>query len=183
MLKKLSKVLLSRNEKRLGASLDYAHKIAESDTGLFLRYAKIFGFLDPRKHLPADAYHTARLCGALTADCGTCVEIEINLAREAGLETALIRDLIANNYEALTPELKAVAELASMVTRHQDAPEAREVVSSFYGLNGLIEASYAMNGAALLPSIKRAMGYATGCDIEVMRNLMALDTNEHNKAD
>ncbi|GAB5415766.1 MAG: hypothetical protein Cons2KO_33690 [Congregibacter sp.] len=62
-----------------------------------------------------------------------CVEIEVNLARDAGLETALIRDVIANNYEALTPAIKAVAELASMVTRHRDAPEAREVVSSFMG--------------------------------------------------
>ncbi|WP_275296365.1 hypothetical protein [Sulfitobacter mediterraneus] len=39
------------------------------------------------------------------------------------------------------------------------------------GEAGLIELSYAMNGAALLPGIKRAMGYATTCNLSMMKAL------------
>ncbi len=75
--------VLARAEARIGVRLDYARQIARTDLGLMLRYGKIFGFLDPNRKVPAAAYHVARLRGAISADCGTCVEAEINLAKAA----------------------------------------------------------------------------------------------------
>lgn len=36
---------------------------------------------------------------------------------------------------------------------------------------GLIEPRYAMTGAAILPGIKRAMGYATACEVSLFNDL------------
>lgn len=171
MIKGIFRHLLAQGEKRTGVKLDYARKIAAQNTGLFLRYGKVFGFLDPNKHVPVAAYHVARLCGALSADCGSCVEAEINLAHSAGVGSELISAVLAQRFENLPGELSAVARLSSAVTKAQDDAEAREVVVQHYGESGLIELSFAMNGAALLPGIKRAMGFATTCDIEVMRRM------------
>lgn len=182
MLKNILKLILTKNEKRIGVTFDYAHKIIESDSGLFLRYGKIFSFLDPRKHLPTDAYHTARICGALSADCGTCVEAEVNLAKNSGLDSELIILVVSRDFKQLSPELRAVAELSEAVTQSLDAVEARAVVLKHYGANGLIELAYAMNGAALLPGIKRAMGYATSCDIEKIRKFAWSGIVEDNKS-
>lgn len=171
MLKKIINHILSQNEKRIGVKLDYARKIVSVDTRLFMRYGKIFGFLDPRKHLSIEAYHASRLCGALSADCGSCVEAEINLAQNSGLSDEVINHILTKNLDALPDDIVSVVELSTAVTNFQDSPEAREKIIKYYGEKGLIELAFAMNGAALLPGIKRAMGYATACDLEILRRV------------
>ena len=172
MLKRIAHSMIRKAEHRLGVSLDYVHKIAETDFGLLTRYNKIFGYLDPNRHVPALAYHTARLRGALAADCGTCVEVEINLAKQAGVDPAHLAKILSADYASLPLEIAAVATLTDAVTgRREDDPTSREVVRDAFGEAGLIELSYAMNGAALIPGIKRAMGYATACDLKTLRKL------------
>ena len=117
---------------------------------------------------PADAYHTARIRAALAADCGTCVQAELNLARKSRLKPALIETIL---HATLTdPALIAVMQLTdAVVAKRCDDPAAREVILGKWGDAGLIELALVMNGAAMLPGIKRAMGYATACDISLMK--------------
>ncbi|WP_435661091.1 hypothetical protein [Leisingera caerulea] len=174
MLTAVATFFIRRAEKRIGVSLDYVRHIARTNFSLLSRYNRIFGFLDPNRHVPAAAYHAARLRGALAADCGTCVEAEINLARAGGLDEELINAILRADFQTLPPELAPVVQLADAVTaRREDDPEARSAVTGTYGDAGLIELSFAMNGAAMLPGIKRAMGHATACDLLVMRRLTA----------
>lgn len=168
-LTSLSLKMIQQAEKRVGVTFDYVRKIAQVNLGLLLRYNKVFGFLDPRKHLPAPAYHAARLRGALAADCGTCVEAEINLALQAGLNKTLVKAIL--NGTADGPLASVIALTDAVVGGKQDAPDARTDVLSAYGEAGLIELSFAMNGAALLPGVKRAMGYATTCNLSLMKAL------------
>ncbi|MDC0660076.1 hypothetical protein N6L27_18895 [Leisingera sp. SS27] len=174
MLTAVATFFIRRAERRIGVSLDYVRYIARTELSLLSRYNKIFGFLDPNRQVPAAAYHAARLRGALAADCGICVEAEINLARASGLGEQLINAILQADSQALPTELAPVVRLADAVTsRREDDVEARSVVTGLYGDAGLIELSFAMNGAAMLPGIKRAMGHATACDLSVMRRLSA----------
>ncbi|SDZ23603.1 hypothetical protein SAMN05444004_10868 [Jannaschia faecimaris] len=171
LAQRIAIVLIERAEERLGVSLLYVRRIADADLGLLRRYKRIFGFLDPVTHLPADAHAAARLRGALAADCGSCVEAEISLARRAGLKPATIDAILAAD-QSLPAPMPAIIRLSDAVTRDRtDDPEAREEVMHFYGQRGLIELSFAMNGAALLPGIKRAMGHATTCDLQTLRKI------------
>jgi len=172
MLKKIAHALIRKAEKRVGVTFDYVHAIADASFSLLNRYNRLFGFLDPNHFVSKDAYHVARLRGAISADCGTCVEAEINLAQQAGVDANLIDHVLSATYMALPEALAATARLADAVTGSRiDDPDAREVIRNEFGEEGLIELCFAMNGAALLPGIKRGMGYATGCDIEMMRRI------------
>ncbi|MCK0120839.1 hypothetical protein MWU61_09825 [Loktanella sp. F6476L] len=170
MLKSIAGYLVNRAEKRIGVNLDYAHQIAQTDFALMSRYGKIFGFLDPNKNVPALAFHVARIRGAVAADCGTCVEAEVNLAKASGIPAKTISALLTKDYAEFPSEIAAVARLADAVVLNRvDDSEARTKVQTAYGNAGLIEISYAMNGAALLPGIKRAMGYATQCNLSLIK--------------
>lgn len=170
MLLKIATYLIRRAERRIGVPFDYIHKIARTDLGLLFRYNRLFGFLDPNGKTPPLAYHTARLRGALAADCGTCVEAEINLAKSKGIQGQVIDRILSSDYETLPTDIVAVARLSDAVAgRREDDPEAREIIRQNYGEAGLIELGFAMNGAALLPGIKRAMGYATACNVDILR--------------
>ena len=170
LLKYIAHFFIRRAENRIGAHLDYVHHIADADVGLLFLYNKIFSFLNPNRKVPALAYHTARLRGAIAADCGTCVEAEINLARNSGIDHAFIDHIVSGDLKALPPEISAVVSLSDAVTgQKSDDAEAREIIRNAFGEAGLIEISLAMNGAALPPGIKRALGFATSCDIELIR--------------
>jgi len=170
MLKFIAGYFVRKAEKRIGVDLEYAHVIAETDFGLMSRYGKIFGFLDPNKKVPVLAYHVARIRGAVAADCGACVEAEVNLAKASGIQTKIINALLIEDYSELSSEIAAVARLTDAVVLNRvDDPKTRAEVQRAYGTAGLIELSYAMNGAALLPGIKRAMGYATQCNLQLIK--------------
>jgi alkylhydroperoxidase family enzyme len=166
VLKRLAASLISRAERRIGVSLDYVHTIAQTDLGLLRRYNRIFGMIDPNRHTPPLAYHAARLRGAAWADCGTCIHAERNLAAKANVTDAEVDALLSQNYQTLPDAVAAVAMLAdAVVGAREDNAEARDQVRAAYGEAGLIEVSFAMNGAAFLPGIKRAMGHAQTCDL------------------
>lgn len=172
VLRRLAAALIRREEKRIGVTFDYTHQIARTDLGLLLRYNKIFGFLNPNRKVPALAYHTARLRGAVAMDCGTCVEAEINLARLAGLSPEIVDHILGGHYAELEGPIAATARLTdAVIGQRTDDSDARQAIIAAYGDAGLIEISFAMNGAALLPGVKRAMGYATTCDLDLLRRV------------
>lgn len=160
--------LIGRAERRIGVRLDYVRHIARTSIRLLMRYNRIFGMIDPCRHVPAGPYHAVRIRAALAADCGTCVEAEMNLARNAGLTPDWIDGIL--QCRATEPVTRDAIELAdAVVARRRDAPETRERLRDAIGDAGLIELSLAMNGAAMLPGIKRSLGYATSCQIDVLR--------------
>ena len=172
MLLKISLYLISRAEKRLGITLDYTRHIAKTNFYLLMRYNRLFGFLDPNRHVPPALYHAARIIGAVSADCGTCVQAELNLARAAGMDPQTLDHILFHATDRLDDDLPAIVTLAHQVTAEGIYhPDAREHLRNRFGNAGLIELAYAMNGAALLPGIKRTLGYATTCDIELMRKV------------
>ena len=170
VLQRIASYMIGRAERRVGVPFDYVRQIAQTDLGLLGRYNRLFGFLDPNRKAPALAYHAARMRGAIAADCGTCVTAEINLARQAGISDQDADRILSGAYHALPAPVAAVAQLAdAVVGRREDDPLARDMIRSAYGEAGLIELCFAMNGAALLPGIKRGMGHATSCDLSVLR--------------
>ena len=172
MIKSIAKHLIKNAEKQIGVSLDYVHHIAKTDISLLTGYNKIFAFLNPNKKNPALAYHTARLRGAIAADCGTCVEAEINLAKKAKLELETIKQVLVQDYENLPKEIAAIAKLAdAILSEKSDNQEAREIIKEKFGDAGLIEISFAINGGALLPGIKKTLGYGTTCDLNIIAQL------------
>lgn len=56
----IAHLLIARAEARVGVTFDYVHHIADVSLALLTRYNRLFGFLDPRKNLPVEAYHAGR---------------------------------------------------------------------------------------------------------------------------
>ncbi len=115
-----------------------------------------------RRRLPKDAFHLARLATTLTADCGACVRITLNMAAQEGSSSdshaGLRREL-----GTLPPELADAFTFAEAVARGQDDPEGRERIRTFFGEEGLVELSLAIASSMVFPRLKRALGHAESC--------------------
>jgi alkylhydroperoxidase family enzyme len=155
---------LAAAERELGESMDYMRHILRTSVRAFLRFAKIFPIANYRRRLPEDAYHVARIVAARGEDCGTCVQIEVNLARKSKVPPAQIQAVIDRSPEALPERLQLIYRFVEAVVENSGADaDLREQIVATYGQEGLVELSLAVGASRFLPIVKKTLGYGTAC--------------------
>jgi hypothetical protein len=166
MLRWLINRKLNAEEKKLGQSVDYIRHIVDVSPGAFFRFASIMPFANSRKVLPKDAWFVAQIAALQHEDCGTCLQIGVNLARHSRVDPALIRAVLNGNCDELSPDMADVLRFTqSVVTASDDDDSLRETLRQRYGERGLIELSYAIASSRIPPTVKRALGYAKSCSL------------------
>jgi alkylhydroperoxidase family enzyme len=180
MIRKFIRRKLDTSERELGASVEYMRYILDASLPAFLRFTKIFAISNYRGQLPADAYHVARVVAARGEDCGTCVQIEVNLGLKSRLPPEVLQAVINRAPERLPERLQLVYGFVEAVIENTGADlDLREQVVKTYGQEGLVELSLAIGASRFLPVVKRTLGYGTACsqvEIEVGSNGSSVDS-------
>lgn len=163
MIRSLVELKLASEERRLGASLDYARFLLHASLGAFLRFTKLISVAEYRKRLPSAPYHAARLTATRAADCGECLGIEIRTALRAGLPSDFVRSVLEDPGQ-LEEEISIVVRFTrSIVEARYDESEDRERIRTRYGDAGLAEMALAIAAVQTFPTIKRSLGFAQSC--------------------
>ncbi len=164
MIRKLIGRKIDAAEKGLGESHDHLRFILRVSLSAFLCFSKIFAIANYRKVLPIELYHAARIVAARDEDCGTCVQLEINLAQKAGVASNILQTLIDQEYNKLSDDLLLTCRYVEAVVKKQnDEIELREQLKPIIGDQGLVELSFAVGASRFLPIVKRMLGYGTAC--------------------
>jgi alkylhydroperoxidase family enzyme len=164
MIKWLIQKRLDAAERELGQPVDYVRHILGVSLGAFLKFTNFLSVSNYRRVLPVELYHIARIVATRDEDCGTCVQIEVNLAKKDGLPLDQLRLVLDRKPEALPEDLADVYRFAeAVVTASGDEREFRERIRARHGERALVELSLAIASCRTFPIIKRALGYATRC--------------------
>jgi alkylhydroperoxidase family enzyme len=164
MIRKLILKRLDQEERALGESIDYVRHLVSTSLPAFFKFALFTPLSQHRRKLPQTPYRIARIIATRDEDCGTCVQIEVNLARKEGVPADVIRAVLNDRPEDLTPELADVYSFAKSVVEATGGENAlREKVRERYGEEGLVELALGIASARVFPVTKRALGYATSC--------------------
>jgi alkylhydroperoxidase family enzyme len=164
MIRKLILKRLDKEERSLGESLDYVRHLVRTSLPAFFKFALFTPLSQHRRKLPPAPYRVARIVATRDEDCGTCVQIEVNLARKDGVPADVIRAVLNNRPEDLPAELADVYRFAkSVVEASGEEEELRERVRERYGEEALVELALGIAAARVFPVTKRALGYATSC--------------------
>lgn len=156
-------------EKSLGASMEYMRHILRVSVGEIFRMRKLALIASHRKALPPAPFHVARLVAVMDEDCGDCVRIELNLARQAGVPPAILKAVVDMRPSDLPEELGDAYLFAECVVQNSgDIEPLRSKVRRRYGETGLVEISIAIALARTFPVIKRSLGYATECNLKAI---------------
>jgi alkylhydroperoxidase family enzyme len=106
----------------------------------------------------------ARLVATRDEDCGTCVQIEVNLAKKDGVSLAVIQAVLDSRPDDLPEELSDVYHFAEeVVTATGGEAPYRERIRRRYGEEALVELAMTMAACRVFPITKRALGYAQSC--------------------
>ena len=166
MIRDLILKRLDKEERSLGESVDYVRHIVRSSLPAFFKFALFTPLSQHRRKLPPTPYRVARIVATQDEDCGTCVQIEVNLARMDGVPADIIRAALNNRPEDMTPELAEVYRFTkAVVEANGEEEELRQRIRDRYGDEGLVELALGMAAARVFPVTKRALGYATSCSL------------------
>jgi alkylhydroperoxidase family enzyme len=163
MIQALLNWQIDKAERQLGVPLDEARYVAGvswSATWRLARFTKLLHASQGSDH----ARHIASLVGSMADDCGSCVQIGVNISRQVGVPREQLSAVIERRPEDLPEELAAVYRFAEAVTLNSDdQDELREVVRKLYGDRGLVEICIAVAMHRVFPTLKRGLGFAKSC--------------------
>jgi len=169
MLRALIETRISAAEHRLGVPADYLRHMLHVSLRAFLKFTKIMPLAEYRRALPPEPFHVARIAATREEDCGTCLQIEINLAKRDKLKPAVIRACVNDKPDDLPEQLADVYRFASAVVKRTGDEEIyRERIREAYGEEGLVELAMAIAVCRVFPATKRVLGFAKSCsDVHV----------------
>ena len=159
---------LDTEEKKLGESVDYLRHIVDVSPTAFLRFASIMPFANSRKVLPKEAWFAAQITTLRREDCGPCLQITVNLAKQQGVDTELIRAVLDEDAAKLSRDIVDVCDFTRSVLACEDDSKLRDALRTRYGERGLIELSFAIASGRIPPTVKRVLGHATSCSKVVL---------------
>ncbi len=170
MLRALIESRISSAEHRLGVPADYLRHVLKTSLRAFLKFTKIMPLAEYRRVLPVEPYHVARIVATQEEDCGTCLQIEVNLAKRDKVKPAVIRACMNGRPDDLPEQLADVYRFAQGVVRHSgDDDIYRERIREAYGDEGLVELAMAIAVCRVFPATKRALGFAQSCSAVAVR--------------
>ncbi len=154
--------MIARMERRYGYDATYLHEVIDAAPEAARRFGRMQTAGKWRGDLPLEAFHAAALGGALHEDCGPCVQIVTDMALEAGVDAALIADLLRGE-AAGTPARLALDYARALLAGDHNLDALRGEAVDRWGQTGLIALTLTAMTARNFPVLKRAMGHAREC--------------------
>lgn len=174
MLRRLMKRLVPALEKRLGVRLEYMRRMADSAPGALWRFGLFMPLAGYGRVVPPRLLHLARLGATLAADCGECVEITMNVARQEGVAPDVLRAGLVRDEDVLSVvELDALDYGAAVAAGDPRSDTLRRALAAEFGEEGIIELSIAVATAQLFTTVKLGMGLNQACDVGRLSELAA----------
>ena len=164
MLKIIARTLIKRMENRYDSDMAYAVFLLDKSPEAFAKFMRAGGMLRHRERAPIEAAFTVQLLATLYEDCGSCLQLIVQMAEESGMSTDQIEAVLAGNRDAMHPSVTLAYRYAdALLNRRANLAEAREAVRAQWGDKGLIDLALNLQGARLFPMMKQALGFAQLC--------------------
>lgn len=163
---RMVEAMIRWGERKLGVPLDYVREIAASAPATFRLLGRVSALDHSRRPRHRHAAHLAALGAALHDDCGTCVQIHINLARADGVAEDVLRRAVMGEAGTLASPLAESFRFGEAVAANDPEMHAlREKLEEALGRRAVIEMSVGIAFARFYPTLKRALGYARSCAV------------------
>ena len=164
-MRKLINQAIDKQERALGASLNWMREVLRLSFAAFIKFALVAPLGNHRKRLPKDAWHVAKLSTTLQEDCGECVQITVNLALRDGVQPQILEAVLHGKIESRPRELSDVCHFAQIICAGRDDSDLRETLRQKFGDEAFMELALAIASSRLIPTTKRALGYAQSCSL------------------
>lgn len=117
-----------------------------------------------RRDLPLEAWFAAGITAVRHEDCGPCTQLAVSMAERAGISPAVLRAVLADDPDAMPPDVALVWNFTRATLAHDAAADGyREAIVARWGRRALVSVAFAVTAARLYPTLKYALGHGRAC--------------------
>jgi len=128
---------------------------------LFSRAAALGHF---RRDIPIEPWYAAGITAVRHEDCGPCTQLGVTMAERAGVSPSVLRAVLADNPDAMPPDVALVWKFTRATLAHDAAAdEYREAIVKRWGRLALVSVAFAITAARIYPTVKYALGHGKAC--------------------
>lgn len=139
------------------------HLLAVSPRGFF-GFRPVMALARHREVAPSDAACAAKLVGAMHEDCGPCLQITADMAREARMEDDQIDAVLTGDVSRMNGATRLGYRFATaLVRRTDDLDAARDAVRAAHGEQAVIDLTFATQIGRIFPMVKTGLGFGQAC--------------------
>ena len=164
MIKWFLRRWIDKFERTWSYDASYLRDVLDADPRALLAFSKVKGIGTYHKDIPLAVYCAAGIVGAMSADCGPCTQLGIDMALRAGVDPAILRAVVARDLQGMPEDVALAVRFAETSLCHApEADELREEVVRRFGKRGLVSLAFALTASRLYPTLKYAMGHGRAC--------------------
>jgi hypothetical protein len=128
---------------------------------LFSRAAALGQF---RRDIPIEPWYAAGITAVRHEDCGPCTQLGVTMAERAGVSPSVLRAVLADNPDAMPPDVALVWKFTRATLAHDAAAdEYSEAIVKRWGRLALVSLAFAIAAARIYPTVKYALGHGKAC--------------------
>jgi hypothetical protein len=155
---------IDRFERKWNYDASYMRDLIEASPRAAWLFARATAIGQFRRDLPIDAWCAAGITAVRHEDCGPCTQLAVTMAERAGVSPAVLRALLADQPDAMPPDVALVWNFTRATLAHDAAADGyREAIEKRWGRRALVSIAFAITAARMYPTVKYALGHGHAC--------------------
>lgn len=164
MRKLIANKLLKDFEQHYDYDVSYMRYMLEGSPQAFFGFSKLMDLSKHREAAPIPALYAAKIVGAVTEDCGPCVQLVVQMAREAGMPDDQITAVLKRSLSAMSDDTRLGFQFADAVVKKSiESDVFRARVREVWGDAGVIDLTFGVQIGRIYPMMKDGLGFAKSC--------------------
>jgi hypothetical protein len=142
----------------------YMRELIDASPRAAWLYTRVTALGQYRRDIPLEAWFAAGITAVRQEDCGPCTQLGVTMAERAGVKPAILRSVLADNPEAMPPDVALVWRFTRATLAHDAAADTyREAILQRWGRRALVSLAFAITAARIYPTVKYALGHGKAC--------------------
>src|SRR3954454_13505810 len=164
MIKRILYGTVKTFERSWNYDASYLHDIVDASPRAAWMFSRVAAMGQFRRDLPVDAWCAAGITAVRHEDCGPCTQLAVTMAERARVSPAVLRALLADQPDAMPPDVALVWKFTRATLAHDAATdEYRDAIVKRWGETALVSVAFAITAARIYPTVKYALGHGKAC--------------------
>ncbi|CAN7316413.1 hypothetical protein LJR289_001632 [Pseudoduganella sp. LjRoot289] len=164
MIDWLIRLRLAAFEKRYDYDTSYLRCLLGLSRKGMLSFGRATALGKYREDVPVAAWYAAKIVAVQSEDCGPCVQLVINMAREQRVDDLVLHGVLRADVAQMGVDAALGWRYACAVVAHgEDIAALRDEVLSRWGPRALASLALAITASRMYPMLKYALGHGLSC--------------------
>ena len=164
MIKWFLRKAINKFERDWNDDASYVREMIDASPRAAWLFSRVTALGQFRRDIPIEPWFAAGITAVRHEDCGPCTQLAVTMAEHNGARPAVLRAVLADDPEAMPPDVRLVWNFTRATLAHDAAAdEYREAIVKRWGRRALVSLAFAITAARIYPTVKYALGHGKAC--------------------